>query len=503
MNISSRSALLTSPSLVAAVVLAVATLRSVDPSAPVAWGFSGVILSSILLVRGVPRRRLVVGVVMGLLLTAFVEIRTVEAEREPRGAFRWRDVAGVRGRVVADLRPSGDTHRRLDIVLDSVEHTAGWRGSAEGVVTLLWSGEEHIALQDGSSSIVPVRGDTVVARDVRPPEGGAVWVDPTQLRGIRAGGAAEIRRSARRAVRRRLARLEPTSRGLVAALLLGTRADMASDIVDAVRRAGASHVIALSGMHLGVLALLVSRALRPVGNRRAIMAMTAATLGAYVWIAGWIPSLVRALTLSLVVMFARFRDRAVPSLVLLARCVLCVSIVAQSMVTDVGFRLSVCALLGLMTSAGRICDGLTEIVPRRVAVYLGTTISAMLCTVPLTLAVFGTVYPVAVVSAGILSMVVVVTMWFGIAFLFAAQLPIVGSALALAVEASTALFLRVVHLAARAPGIDIAHAGGGWSVAILVGAAVLCGAVIRIKRVRRLTYFGAKYGGDGEPQLGF
>ncbi|MCG8477717.1 MAG: ComEC/Rec2 family competence protein, partial [Spirochaetales bacterium] len=445
MNVSSRNALLTAPSLVAATVLVVATSGVVDASAPVTWGVSLAGLSSALSVRGTLRLRLAVGIAMGLLLTVFVEMRTAEGEREPRGAFPWRDVAIVRGRVVADLRPGGDTHRRLDIALDSVESRVGWRGSAGGTVTLLWSGEEHVALQDGSSSVVPVRGDTIIAYDARPSGGRMIRVDPRQLRCIRAGGAAEIRRAARRAVRRRLARLPPTPRGLAAALLLGTRADMASDLVDAVRRAGASHVIALSGMHLGVLALLVSRALGPLGSRRAAMALTVAALGAYVWIAGWIPSLVRALMLAFVVVLARFRDRMVPPLALLARCVLCVSIVAPSMVTDLGFRLSVRALLGLVAASGRISDGLTEILPRRIAVYLGTTISAMLFTAPLTLTVFGTAYPVAIVSAGILSMVVVLAMWLGIAFLFAAQLHVVGSAVAFAIEVNTWVFLRLVH----------------------------------------------------------
>ncbi len=484
-------------------MLVVATLEGFDIPAPVTWFLGVATLAAVPWVRTAAQRRLAAGVALGLILTVSVEIRTADGEREPLGALPWRDVASVRGRVVADLRPSGDTHRRLDITLDSVENSVGWQGSAEGVVTLLWSGEEHVALQDSSSSVVPVRGDTIIAYDVRSSGGRMIRVDPRQLRCVRAGGAAEIRREARGEVRRRLARLEPTARALVTALLLGTRADMTTDLVDAVRRAGASHVIALSGMHLGVLALLVSRVFRLLGNRYASMMLVTVTLGAYVWIAGWIPSLVRALILALVAVFARVRDREVPPLVLLARCVLCVSIVAPSMVTDLGFRLSICALVGLLTASGRISDGLTEILPRRVAVYLGTTISAMLCTAPLTLAVFGTVYPVGIVSAGILSLVVVVTMWLGIAFLLAAQLPIAGSAVALVVEANTALFLRLVHLAALAPAVDTAHVGGRRSVVILCGTVILTIVVIRVKRARRLAYFGNTYGGESEPQLGF
>lgn len=56
---------------------------------------------------------------------------------------------------------------------------------------------------------------------------------------------------------------------LINALLCGDRSGLGRDTVDAFRRSGASHLLALSGLHLGVLATGLGTALEVLGKSRA------------------------------------------------------------------------------------------------------------------------------------------------------------------------------------------------------------------------------------------
>ena len=53
---------------------------------------------------------------------------------------------------------------------------------------------------------------------------------------------------------------------LIKALLTGDRSGLDRDIVDMFRASGASHILALSGLHLGIIYLIISKLTIPLGN---------------------------------------------------------------------------------------------------------------------------------------------------------------------------------------------------------------------------------------------
>lgn len=55
---------------------------------------------------------------------------------------------------------------------------------------------------------------------------------------------------------------------LVKALLTGDRSGLSKEIVEVFRNSGASHILALSGLHLGMVYLLLTKILLPLGNSR-------------------------------------------------------------------------------------------------------------------------------------------------------------------------------------------------------------------------------------------
>lgn len=91
---------------------------------------------------------------------------------------------------------------------------------------------------------------------------------------------------------------------LLEALLTGDRSSLSPATTAAFRGSGASHILALSGLHLGMIYLIVSKVLSLLGNsRKAVAAGSLATIavtGAYTLMTGAGPSITRAMLFILV-----------------------------------------------------------------------------------------------------------------------------------------------------------------------------------------------------------
>ena len=85
---------------------------------------------------------------------------------------------------------------------------------------------------------------------------------------------------------------------LGAGILLGVRSSIAPEIADAFAVAGLTHVVAISGWNIAIVAAIVGALLRPLEERRGgrwlAPSGAAATIAAYVVLTGASPSVVRA-----------------------------------------------------------------------------------------------------------------------------------------------------------------------------------------------------------------
>lgn len=139
---------------------------------------------------------------------------------------------------------------------------------------------------------------------------------------------------------------------LLRALLTGLRDDLPRDTVASFRAAGASHILALSGLHLGIIYLLVSKLLSLLGNGRiasiirSILIVAASAFFAFM--TGAAPSIVRALLFITINELMRYSPgrRKTPL------AVWCLALMIQLMISpwvirSVGFQLSYLAMLGI------------------------------------------------------------------------------------------------------------------------------------------------------------
>lgn len=145
--------------------------------------------------------------------------------------------------------------------------------------------------------------------------------------------------------------LKPEDGALVSAVTLGLKDDLGDELKTTFNRAGLAHLLALSGLHFGVLLAAASWALTSLGRYRAY-ALMVLTVG-FVLLVGTAPSVVRAASMALAYLVGRAggsgRLEPLPVLALAGTGAL---IVQPQMLFDLSFQLSYLALLGLLTFTG-------------------------------------------------------------------------------------------------------------------------------------------------------
>lgn len=143
-----------------------------------------------------------------------------------------------------------------------------------------------------------------------------------------------------------------SSYGLVKAMVLARRDDLGADLLNSYIQAGAVHVLAVSGLHVGILFLLLSKVLGGLRKRRRgrflYLGIVIAFLTFYALITGLSPSVVRAslmcVTFALSQTFRRNHD-GVNTLAISAFIILLFDPLA---LFAVGFQLSYAAVLGIL-----------------------------------------------------------------------------------------------------------------------------------------------------------
>ena len=140
---------------------------------------------------------------------------------------------------------------------------------------------------------------------------------------------------------------------LVRALVTGNRDGLDKATVSMFRASGASHILALSGLHLGIIYIILSKALSPLGNspfaRKARYSLIVSASGFYSLMTGASPSIIRAFLFISIgetgKLLGRERD---PLRVFLAALTIQLGLKPE-VVTTTGFQLSYLAVLGICT----------------------------------------------------------------------------------------------------------------------------------------------------------
>jgi competence protein ComEC len=262
---------------------------------------------------------------------------------------------------------------------------------------------------------------------------------------------------------------------LGAGILLGVRSSIAPEVADAFAIAGLTHVVAISGWNIAIVAAIVGALLRPLEVRRGghwlAPSAAATTIAAYVVLTGASPSVVRAALMAGAMMVARFggsRAHAASALGLAAMIML---IAAPSVLWDVGFQLSALATAGLILFGSSIEKRLANW-PTWLREPVALTLAAQLTTLPVVVASFGRLSLVAPAANVVVVPLVPLVM---LLCAIAAPLGAITSALQVApltdlvrwaIGGSAWLLLRAMIVAGQAaasiPFASLSVAAPGW-----------------------------------------
>ena len=143
----------------------------------------------------------------------------------------------------------------------------------------------------------------------------------------------------------------PDTNSIIKALIIGDRSDIPKDITQAFRDSGASHILALSGLHLGIIYSILAKGLSFIGNKSGARAVRSAaiilTCGLYTLATGAGPSIVRAFLFIIIGEISRLHDRYKSTGTVLLSALLIHLTIAPSDIREVGFQLSYAAMAGI------------------------------------------------------------------------------------------------------------------------------------------------------------
>ncbi len=139
---------------------------------------------------------------------------------------------------------------------------------------------------------------------------------------------------------------------LVKALLTGDRSGLDASTREAFRLSGASHLLALSGMHLGIIYMIIGKLLSCLGNGKRTSAVRSAVIvaasGFFTLMTGASPSIVRAFLFILINEAASVTGRAKDGVHTLCMALFIQLASAPELMASVGFQLSYLAMCGIL-----------------------------------------------------------------------------------------------------------------------------------------------------------
>ncbi len=211
----------------------------------------------------------------------------------------------------------------------------------------------------------------------------------------------------RQAIARRIDALFPNSAGMMRALVLGDRSLLGDEQRDALQRSGTAHLISISGLHVTLLAAVLSMLLGLVIPRKYAALVAVALLIPYGAMIGFTAPFVRALCTFAILCCAPVAGLPSDSITRLCAAMLLWLLAKPLSIQDTGFALSYAASAGillLMPPMRRLAglEGLERQLPKLKGVrhtllqgvlYVGdllaASLAAQLATLPLVVAAFG------------------------------------------------------------------------------------------------------------------
>lgn len=299
------------------------------------------------------------------------------------------------------------------------------------------------------------------------------------------GGAFSPRESVRRLREKLLAGIEAVfgeHAPLFEGVMLGERGAMDGEVIGAMRMTGTIHVLTVSGLHLSLIALALSKLLRrlPVG-RWIRFCLELAVLSFFAALTGAAPGTIRALIMAVMRSLAACRGRRYEPLTALSAAALGMTLVCPVMALSASFQFSFYIVLGILL--------LGHAAARRGGLWpvMAVSVSAQAAAIPMQLLLYGYVPLLALPMNLLCGAFIPVLMLGGWGCLgLSAVVPVLGLAAAKGLGWLSGAFEQASLLAASVEG-GILRLPAPYAPALLLFAVLmaLSSGRIRFGRARR------------------
>lgn len=283
---------------------------------------------------------------------------------------------------------------------------------------------------------------------------------------------------------------------LARGFVLGQDEEIDSRTKEDFRRAGLSHLLAVSGQNVALLALLAMPLLAALGMPlRTRLIWVLALIAVYVPLAGAGPSIQRAGVMGALSVLAMLAGRRASRLYALAVAAVVTLAIDPAIAGDVGWQLSFAAVLGILLLATRLRAAVAARIGS--AGLAGTladgaamTIAATLATAPL-IAFHFEAFSTATLFANLLALPAVApAMWVGMLAAAAGQVP--GAPVEVLNAINAPLLAYIAQVAAWCGRPDWAYLDVRLGIVSLIASYLaLVGAVVLIPRLMRSRRVGA------------
>ena len=146
---------------------------------------------------------------------------------------------------------------------------------------------------------------------------------------------------------------KPNELAIINALLLGQKQDISQEVYTSYTNAGAIHILAISGLHIGIILLILSFVFKPIERFKYGKLLKATLLVTILWsfalIAGLSASVTRAVTMFSIVAIAMNLKRPTNVYNTLAISMFIILLFKPLFLFDVGFQLSYLAVFAIVT----------------------------------------------------------------------------------------------------------------------------------------------------------
>lgn len=226
--------------------------------------------------------------------------------------------------------------------------------------------------------------------------------------------------------------------GFACALLLGNTDGIDYETDTAFKLSGIRHVIAVSGLHVTILFSLVYVLM---GRKKWITALFGIpVLFLFAAVAGFSPSITRACIMHSLMAIGMLFEKEYDPPTALSFAVVCMLLVNPWVITNVGFQLSVCCMIGIFLFSDSIkgylldkkrlgkCKGIWKKIAAWFATSVSISLSAVILTTPLCAYYFGVISLVGPLT-NLLTLWIITFVFYGIMLACAvgAIIPVLGT----------------------------------------------------------------------------